>query len=81
MVLELWWNEWCSVNELLDGSNLLSVRKAFEKGQLGFNELNEFISLGSLQLIEQLFCTTVSIGSLGDIRRSYESHSCHTGRV
>lgn len=52
MVLQLWWNKRCGVNELLNGSNLLSVRKALEKGQLGFNELNEFISLGSLQLIE-----------------------------
>ena len=52
MVLQLWWNKRCGVNELLNGSNLLSVGKAFEKGQLGFDELNKFISLGSLQLIE-----------------------------
>ena len=81
MVLQLRWNERCGVNEFLNGSNLLSVGKAFEKGQLGFDELNELISLGSLQLIEQLFCTTVSIGSLSNVGKSYESHSCHTGRV
>ena len=50
-----------SEDELLDGSNLLSIVVLFERDELGLHVFDERVTLGALQLGEEFFYRQISM--------------------
>ena len=48
--LNLWMRKGVGVNYFLYGSDLFAVREPFKKGQLGLDQLYQFIIFGILKL-------------------------------